>query len=159
MAERRGDLEPWTRPWPHWRRLFDDFLGWNLTPDWGRWGFSRTPSIDLYETEDDVVVEAEVPGFNPEDITVQVGPQGLYLRGKREEQGDIRKDDYYLRERQFGEFSRTVSFPAPVQPDKARAAFKDGILRITCPKRVSESDGMRRVPVEREARGNGEELQ
>lgn len=150
MLERRRDIEPWGRPWPHWGRLFNDLLDWNLTGDWGRWGFARGPSIDLYETEDAVVVEAEVPGYSPEDIVVQVGPHGLHLRGRRTREENVQRDDYYLRERQFGEFSRTVSFPTPVQADKAKAAFRDGVLKITAPKRLREGEGMHRIPVQRE---------
>lgn len=149
--ERRGEIAPWIKPWPQWERHLADLFDWDVPAGWPRWmGFARGPSIDLYETENEVVVEAEVPGFSPEDITVQVGPYGVHLKGSMTRREDVRRDDYYIRERRFGEFSRSISFPTPVAPDKARALFKDGILKIVAPKRITEQNGVRRVPVQRE---------
>ncbi|HHW18175.1 MAG TPA: Hsp20/alpha crystallin family protein [Firmicutes bacterium] len=148
--EERGIVPGW-HPWGDWRRPESDFLDWNLWSNWPRL-FRRAgvPTIDMYETQKEVVVEADVPGYKPENISIQVTPHTMTMRGKLEASRNEEREDYVLREREFGEFSRTVRFPVEVRAEEARARYKDGVLRVTAPKVNQGGIGARDVPIERE---------
>jgi len=147
--EERGITPEW-RPWGGFKRPGSTFLDWNL---WSNApGFFRrfgTPTLDMYETEKEVVVEADVPGYKPEDISIQVTPHTLTMRGRLESAKNEKREDYFLREREFGEFARTVRFPVEVQADEARARYKDGVLRVTAPKVDQRTKRARDIPIER----------
>lgn len=96
---------------------------------------SRTwaPVVDILETPTDLVVRAELPGLKREDIDVEVTSESLAIRGERK--FDVEARDQYLRvERPYGPFQRSFSIGVPVQPDKVKATYKDGILEIVVPK-------------------------
>jgi len=117
-------------------RLFDDFFtGWPR-PERGRellegeWA----PSTDVAETEEDVVVTAELPGVKQEDVDIIITNDILTLKGEKKEEKEVRKENYHRVERCYGSFRRSVSLPTGVQGDKARASYKDGVLQVTIPK-------------------------
>jgi HSP20 family protein len=119
-------------------RLFDDPFTrpFNLTG--GSFSGSFVPAIDLYQTADDVVVQAALPGFGANDVQITVTNDVLTLRGEsRWQDGNGNGDKnftYHLREHRFGSFERSIALPVPVQSDKAKAEFQNGILTITLPK-------------------------
>lgn len=92
------------------------------------------PSIDVYETEGDVVVKAELPGIAPGDIDVRVTEDSLSIRGETKEDREERKEGYYRRERRAGSIYRVVPLPTAVRADEARASFRHGILEVRVPK-------------------------
>jgi HSP20 family protein len=92
------------------------------------------PTVDMYQTDDDIVVKATLPGVKPEDIAISVTGDVLTLRGSATEESGQQNATYYLRERRHGEFSRSLPLPASVVADKAKADFEDGILTLTLPK-------------------------
>ena len=92
------------------------------------------PSVDLYQTEDDIVVSASLPGMKTEDVQISITGDLLTIRGEFKEKRDKKEKYYSLREQRIGAFERTLSLPAQVQADKAHAEFEDGILTITLPK-------------------------
>ncbi|MBT4209736.1 MAG: Hsp20/alpha crystallin family protein [Candidatus Komeilibacteria bacterium] len=96
------------------------------------------PAMDVYEEKDNVVVEATLAGIRPEDVDVNVHNDVLTLEGKREVSSEIEEKNYYRKEVRSGSFNRSVVLPAPVQADKAKANFKNGLLKIRLPK---QSDG------------------
>ncbi|MCX8053290.1 MAG: Hsp20/alpha crystallin family protein [Armatimonadetes bacterium] len=96
---------------------------------------SRTwaPVVDILETSTDLVVRAEIPGVKREDIDVEVTSESLTIRGERK--FDTENKDQYLRvERPYGPFQRSFSIGVPVQADKIRASYRDGVLEIVIPK-------------------------
>jgi HSP20 family protein len=95
-----------------------------------------SPSIDLYQTDDEVIVKASLPGIKPEDLHLTVTGEVLTLQGEfKDEQENTNKNaTYHIRERRYGSFSRSISLPAPVEVDQSRAEFEDGILTLTLPK-------------------------
>jgi len=117
-------------------RLFDDFFsGW----PWperrrglleGEWA----PSVDVAETDQDIVVTAELPGVKQEDVDVTITNDVLTLKGEKKEEKEVKKENYHRIERSYGSFQRSVSLPTGVQGDKAKAKYKDGVLQITIPK-------------------------
>jgi len=128
------------RPWAELDRMFEDFLGRTLRPFWPeRWwpsartGFA-TPAVDLYEEKDDIVVKAELPGMEKDNIEVNLSGNRLTIKGEKKEEEEVKKEGYYRSERSYGSFLRTLELPAEVQADKVKAAFQNGVLEIRLPK-------------------------
>jgi len=93
-----------------------------------------TLAIDMYETPNDVVVKATVPGVKPEDIDITISGNTLTIKGEAKSEEKIEKADYLYQERRYGAFSRSVSLPTSVNADKAEAQFEHGVLTLTLPK-------------------------
>ncbi len=91
-------------------------------------------SVDMYETKDAVVVKAAVPGMSSDDINITVSGDLLTIQGESRQEEETKESTYYVRERHYGTFSRTLSLPTSVVADKAEAEFENGILRLTLPK-------------------------
>jgi HSP20 family protein len=117
-------------------RLFDDFFtGWpRLERRGGLLEGEWAPSVDVAETDEDVVVTAELPGVKQEDVDISIINDVLTLKGEKKEEKEVKKENYHRIERSYGGFQRSVSLPTGVQADKAKAKYKDGVLRITIPK-------------------------
>jgi HSP20 family protein len=130
---------------------FRDVVDWMFRDPWmafdeGRFGPAAMP-IDVRETADAIVVEAELPGIKPEDADVTIDGRTLTIRGHytetREEGG---KDErYLLKERRVGELARSITLPATIDPDKVSTSFEQGELKIVLPK-AAESRA-RRIPI------------
>jgi HSP20 family protein len=95
---------------------------------------ARMPHVDLVERDEEVVLRAEVPGVEKKDIDVSITGNSVTIKGQTRHEEKEEKGEYYRCEISRGAFSRTVALPAPVDPDRANASFKDGILEITLPK-------------------------
>jgi len=115
-------------------RLFDDFFsGWPerrkglLEGEWA-------PTIDVAETENDIVVTAELPGVEQDGVDITITDDILTLKGEKKEEREVKKENYHRIERSYGSFQRSVNLPTGVQSDKAKASYKDGVLKITVPK-------------------------
>ncbi len=115
-------------------KLFDDFFGRTPTrwfqPEEGLW----TPTVDVSETKDNIVLSAEIPGLNKEDIKLSVQDNVLSLSGEKKQEKEEKDANYHRLERSYGSFCRSFTLPTPVQPDKVKASYKDGILKVTLPK-------------------------
>ena len=92
------------------------------------------PSIDVYDEGNEIIVKAEIPGSKKEEITVDLADSGLTISGAKERKEEVKDDQYYLCERSYGSFSRSVELPSEIQSDKAGASFTDGVLEIRLPK-------------------------
>ena len=114
-------------------RLFDEAFTrpWGLA-DGGRG--SGMPAIDMYQTDDDVVVKAVVPGMKPEEVQISITGDVLTIKGETKSENDTKEKAYHIREQRWGSFERSVSLPTAVKSDKAEAAFENGVLTITLPK-------------------------
>jgi HSP20 family protein len=98
--------------------------------------FSISPRLatDVYETDKDLVVEMQVPGFKKEDIKVSFQDDYLKVEGKAEEEKEEKEKNYWRKEIRRGSFVRVIPLPKKVDPRKAKASFKDGVLKISLPK-------------------------
>ncbi len=106
------------------------------------------PLVDIYETEEGIVIKAELPGVNKEDVSVEVKNNILTLKGERFVDKEIDEDKYYRRERCFGTFHRTFTLQDTVLPDKIKAKFRNGVLEIEVPKPEEEKPRQISVNVE-----------
>ena len=111
-------------------RLFDNFFS---TPMAVNETLSQ-PSIDLMQTDDDVVVKASLPGIDADDLEIIVTGDTLSLRGETKEEDEINEAKYHLRERRYQSFSRSLRLPTTVVADKAQAEMKNGVLTLKLPK-------------------------
>ena len=115
-------------------RLFEDAgRGWrgdepSSTTTW-------SPAVDIYETESEIMVQAELPGVDRKDITLNLEKNVLTLKGERRFEKETKQENYHRIERSYGGFSRSFSIPAIVDEEKIRADYKDGILKIALPKK------------------------
>lgn len=114
-------------------RLFDDAFTrpWTLK---GAWQGSGGLSVDMYETENEVVVKAAVPGMKADDVQIQVTGEMLTIKGQTKEDAEVRDKAYRIREHRWGSFERSVGLPTQVISEKAEAEFEDGVLTVTLPK-------------------------
>jgi HSP20 family protein len=92
------------------------------------------PPIDVYETRDDLVVAVELPGVREKDIHLSMTGDVLSLRGQRGVAAEAREESYHRIERWSGTFERHVQLPIPVQAERIRASYRDGVLEIRLPK-------------------------
>ena len=96
-------------------------------------------AIDFYQTPTHFVIESTIAGVEPENIDVNITPEAVTIKGKREKYSSKTKDgDYLVQECYWGRFSRSVIFPQEVDPDKSQATIKNGILKVTLPKADKE---------------------
>jgi len=93
-----------------------------------------SPPVDIYETAENLILKAELPGLSKDDIDIQVRDNRLTLKGERRHEKEVKEENYLRVERAYGTFQRVFSLPADIQPDKIRATFTDGVLEVTIPK-------------------------
>ena len=107
-----------------------------------------SPAVDIYEEGDDLVVKAELPRINKEDIEVKITDDYLTISGEKKKEEKVEKKDYYRYERSYGSFSRTFRLPVDVQTDKAKAKFEKGVLEIRIPKTEEAKKKERKLQIE-----------
>ena len=91
--------------------------------------------VDIFETEGEIVVKAELPGMDRKDIWLHLENNVLSLRGERKFEKETKDENYHRIERSYGAFNRSFSIPATVDEEKIRADYKDGVLKIVLPKK------------------------
>ncbi|MFM8395540.1 MAG: Hsp20/alpha crystallin family protein [Acidobacteriota bacterium] len=112
---------------------------------------SWAPHVDIYEGEQAIVLEADLPGVKATDFTLAVENNILTLSGERRLEKDVKGDRYHRIERQYGRFTRTFNLPSSVNVEKVGAELRDGVLRVTLPKREEVRARQIRVEVKGEA--------
>ncbi len=114
-------------------RLLD--LAWNRGPGEelreGVW----QPLVDIFENDEEVVIKAELPGVDQEDIEVKIEDTTLIIRGERKQDAEIRQENYHRIERYYGPFQRSFLLPQTIDQQKVKAACDKGVLTITLPKK------------------------
>lgn len=123
--------------------MFDRFWSGALEPlQFGKW----TPAVDISETDESVLVQAEVPGIDPEHIDVSLEGNVLTIRGEKQDQREEKGENFHRVERQYGTFIRNIQLPSEVVGDKVTASFKNGVLEVCLPK--SEESKPKRVAID-----------
>jgi|SRR5690348_12599889 len=93
------------------------------------------PPVDICETEDSLVLKAELPGIKSDDVEIRVEDNTLYLKGERKFEKEVKDENFHQVERSYGSFSRSFSLPSSIDSDKVKAEYQNGILTLTMPKR------------------------
>lgn len=155
------DLIPWRereplvevdRPFMRLRhemnRMFDDFMNeFDLPAVWGE-GAPFYPRVDVKDTGKEVVVTAELPGMDRENVELLLEEHVLTIKGEKKQETKEEKDNYFRMERSYGSFSRSIALPADFVDEEAISAdFKDGVLRVTLPKLPEVQTAAKRIPL------------
>ncbi len=117
----RGWMQPLRRDWPEWGELSAPFDG-------------RAPKVDVVERDNSVVVRAELPGMDKDNLDISLTEDSVTITATTKQESEEEKGDYHRREISQGSFSRMLALPAAVQSDQAKASFKNGVLELTLPK-------------------------
>jgi HSP20 family protein len=124
-------------------RLFQE----SFVPSWGPRESARPLALDMYETEDHLVIEADLPGLNPEDVEISVQENTLTIKGEYKQEEEREEENMHLHERRYGRFQRSVALPTEINADAAEASFKDGVLMLRLPK--AEEVKPKQIPVKK----------
>ncbi len=141
-------------PLEEMERWFDDFFRRpRLGPPWlpqfrGHEEGDITPFVDMYEDGNDVVVKAEIPGMNKENLDVTLDENSITISGEKKGEEKVERKDYYRLERSFGSFRRSLRIPVETETDKATASFKDGILEVRIPKTAAAKQKAKKVSIQ-----------
>ena len=105
------------------------------------------PSVDIYETENELVIKADLPDVNEKDLDVRIENNILTVRGERKFDSQVPEDKYLRIERVYGSFSRSFSLPTTVDSESIRANYKNGVLTVELPKRAESKPKQVKVNV------------
>lgn len=131
-------------------RLFENYSPSFSAPDFEpfRWiKGSHVPAVDLTKRENEYELTAELPGLNEGDFDITVWDHTLTLKGEKTEEREEKKKDYYLSERQFGSFERTLKLPEDADTGGIDASFKDGVLKILVPRSEEAKAAEKKISV------------
>jgi HSP20 family protein len=112
-------------------RLFDDAFTRPLSLRDGGWS---SPAIDMFQTDDKIIVKAALPGIKADEVQINITGEVLTLKGEMKQNQEMKEKSWHIREQRFGSFERSIALPTDVVADKAKADFENGILTITLPK-------------------------
>src|SRR5919206_1550446 len=125
--------DPFVRLWHDVDQLFGNVLQGTGLTNWQPTGMIGLP-VELYETADAIKLVAELPGVEEKDVSVELTGDVLTIRGEKKAEEERKDEGYYLAERRYGTFSRSVRLPYAAEADQIQAIFRNGVLTITLPK-------------------------
>jgi HSP20 family protein len=149
------------QPAPRSKGLFDDFrdemnrvferfeTGW---PHWSlasaRWPTTvMVPELDVHENDKSLTIEVELPGVEEKDVSVTVNNGYLTIKGEKKSEREETKENYYVAERSFGSFERSMRLPDTLDDSKIEASFDKGVLKITAPRRPEAVKAERKIEI------------
>lgn len=112
-------------------RLFEQNLPKTKYEDQGLFEGAWAPAVDIHETDQAIVLKADLPGVNPSEVDIRVEDNTLFLKGERKMEKETKEENYHRIERSYGSFSRTFILPRTVSAEKISADYKNGVLNIT----------------------------
>ncbi len=116
------------------REMMDRMIDEVFERPFGTVFVGQVPAIDMYQTDNEVVVKAALPGVKPDDVQISVTGDVLTIKGEIKQEEEQKGRSYHIREHRWGAFERSIILPTAVVADKAKAEFENGILTITLPK-------------------------
>jgi HSP20 family protein len=169
MARKEGKelkrIEPegrWLSPFEEMERRFEDMESWMegffgqpfrmpvRRHAWARFPRFRetTPTVDVFEDKNHLVIKAEVPGIEKGDLDVQISENVITISGEKKTEEKLEEKDYYYHERSTGSFRRQIPLPEGTEGEKAKATFKDGVLEIKIPKSEEIKEKRKSIPIQ-----------
>jgi HSP20 family protein len=122
--------ESFVRPLPAWSRKAERALGL---------------SADMYETDDNLIINADLPGVKPEDVDISIRDNVLTIQGEYKSEEENEDGNVHFRERQYGRFQRSIALPSNINTEATEATFEEGVLKMTLPK--AEEAKPKQIPV------------
>lgn len=129
-------------------KLFEDSLARSNAADQELTSGAWTPAVDIYETPEEIVMRADLPGVGPGDIDLRIENNTLTLRGERRFLKEATEEDYHRIERSYGTFSRSFQLPGSVDQGGIKAGQRDGVLEVHMPKRPDTRPQQIRVEID-----------
>ena len=127
-------------------RMFNQFFRGGAGEEAG-WGVRTwAPPVDIYETDDALVLKAELPGVSKDDVSIEIHQNTLILRGQRKHEAEVKEDRYHRVERAYGTFQRSFVLPTLVDQEHVQASYTDGVLELRLPK--SEAAKPKRIAIQ-----------
>jgi HSP20 family protein len=126
-------------------RLFNQFFRGGTGEEAGGGVRTWTPPVDLYETDDALILKAELPGVSKDDVSIEIHQNTLVLRGQRKHEAEVKEENYHRIERAYGTFQRSFMLPTLVDQEHVQATYHDGVLELRLPK--SEAAKPKRVAI------------
>ena len=125
-----------------WTPFFADTLGFDdmdkalsgMVPAISGREFGFTPAVDVYEDKNNIIVETQLAGIDPNDVSISIEHDTLYIKGESEKKSEVDEKNYYRKEIKRGSFYRSILLPTKVNGDEAKAITEGGVLKITVPK-------------------------
>lgn len=116
-------------------KLFEDVMKSPYRTDEGLGVSAWAPAVDIYETDKEIVMKAELPEMQEKDIDIKVEESILSLSGERRMEKEVKEENYHRIERSYGSFHRSFSLPRTVDREGIKASYKDGVLKVILPKK------------------------
>ena len=107
--------------------------------------FEGQLAVDVYQTNGDIIIKSTIAGVRPDDLDITVNSDMVTIKGKRDQEQEVKDEDYYYKECFWGGFSRSIILPEEIKPDKVKAQIKNGVLTITLPKLKSKGNAKIKV--------------
>ena len=115
-------------------RIFNEAFG-RAANDESAWSSGTwSPPVDIYESDDALVIKAELPGFSKDEISIELKENTLAIKGERKREDEVKEGNYHRMERVYGAFQRSFLLPTTVDQEKVNASYRDGILELRLPK-------------------------
>lgn len=152
IKKQQSDITRYRDPFAQMRaemdRLFENFIGRGVfgTPVQSQ-VTQLTPSIDVRENEKEIVIDAELPGMNENDVQIVVREGVVSLKGEKKSERDEKKDTYHLVERSYGSFERLFRLPEGVNEEQIKADFNSGVLHVVIPKRPEAIKAEKKISI------------
>jgi HSP20 family protein len=115
-------------------RVLNEAFGRGSTDESAWFSGAWSPPVDIYETDDALVLKAELPGFSKDDINIEMKEHTLVIKGERKREDELKEGSYHRTERVYGAFQRSFLLPTTVDQEKVKASYKDGVLELRLPK-------------------------
>jgi HSP20 family protein len=115
-------------------RVLNDVFGRGASDESAWVSGAWTPPVDIFETDEALVMKAELPGFSKDDISIEMKENTLVIKGERKHEDEVKEGNYHRMERSYGAFQRAFMLPMTVDQEKVKASYKDGILELRLPK-------------------------
>lgn len=144
----RGMLTPFDLLQQRIDSMFEDFTtGFGMPRMFDDGGMALSPALDMHEADGKVMISAELPGVDEKNIDISVDDQMLTISGEKKSEVEHKDGDRYRSERSYGRFSRSVSLPFAIDPDKVEARFDKGVLKLAIERPADAAQKPRKIPI------------
>jgi len=126
-------------------RLFDQTFSRSRSQTGDLGGGTWSPAVDVYESQENLILKAELPGVDQSDIELRVDSNRISIKGERRMKEAVNQEHFHRMERAFGPFNRSFTLPSPVDAEQVKAEFKNGILMVVLPKRIDKNS--KHIPI------------
>jgi len=125
-------------------RIFENLVGRGEREEWGKTAWY--PPVDIYETENSIVLKAELPGVDQKNLEIKVEDDTLTLKGEKKAERDTKTENFLRAERAYGAFQRSFTLPQTIEKENIKATLKRGILTVILPKK--EEVKPKQIPIQ-----------